>query len=295
MSADNVWVVGDGYMKIRSEVKTFMKRMLRRLRCKARDMLEMTRVLRYVYAGNNVVQSQHGKIIVSINDKQLGFFRAILRKRSSDFAVFRQVYIQREQGVLVEKIVRDNEKDDVRYIIDAGAYTGYTCIYFKRMFPQAKIVAVEPESNNYALLLDNIRLNALEDIVALNRGLWVDDAGLEITRELGDGRDWSAAVKASQARVPILRGIAMKEIMYTYQLPYIDILKIDIEGAEWSIFDNHEHLATFLPLVRYLAMEIHEEVHAKEKICKLLKDFHFEYFFYQELIIGYNTKFNKPR
>jgi len=251
-------------------------------------------VLRYVYSGHNIAQKKAGKIIVSVNDEQLGFFRAILRRQSSDCAVFRQVYIQREQGRLVDAIIRDNKKDDIRYIIDAGAYTGYTCIYFKRMFPRARIIAIEPEPGNYALLLDNIALNVLGDVIALNRGLWVSDDHLEITRALGDDRDWSAAVQVSHRQSSALRGITMAKIIDTYQLPFIDILKVDIEGAERLIFDDRKHLATFLPQVRYLAMEIHEGNHSREKISAFLKDFDFEYFFYQELIIARNTAFRRP-
>ena len=48
------------------------------------------------------------------------------------------------------------ELSNVSFIIDAGAYIGSSAIFFAEKFPNATIVAVEPEIGNYAMLLKNI-------------------------------------------------------------------------------------------------------------------------------------------
>ncbi len=52
--------------------------------------------------------------------------------------------------------------DDALKIIDAGSNVGYSCGYFQTFFPNAQIVAIEPEDNNVTQLQKNITINNLQ-------------------------------------------------------------------------------------------------------------------------------------
>lgn len=57
-------------------------------------------------------------------------------------------------------------------------------------------------------------------------------------------------------------------------MPGIDVLKIDIEGAEVILFDKDRTQIDWLNRVRYVAIEIHDS-HARSNILDLLKEYGF--------------------
>ena len=50
------------------------------------------------------------------------------------------------------------------YILDVGAHIGMATIYFKTLYPQAKILAFEPNPNTAKLLRLNIKANNLKGV-----------------------------------------------------------------------------------------------------------------------------------
>ena len=71
-----------------------------------------------------------------------------LRARTSDLFVY--------DAVLVQKQYQCDLPFEPRVIIDAGAHIGLTSAYFADMYPNARIVAIEPEPENFRLLERNI-------------------------------------------------------------------------------------------------------------------------------------------
>lgn len=66
--------------------------------------------------------------------------------------------------------------------------------------------------------------------------------------------------------------ISMKEVFESTQTIVIDFLKVDIEGAEFALFEN----ADWLPQVRYIALELHPEFGVVTNIINKLKEYNFE-------------------
>ena len=60
-----------------------------------------------------------------------------------------------------------------RTIIYAGANVGLASIYYANKYPQAKIVAVEPEPMNYSKLLRNVA--PYTNVIPINAALWNRD------------------------------------------------------------------------------------------------------------------------
>ncbi|RZL32363.1 MAG: FkbM family methyltransferase, partial [Pedobacter sp.] len=86
-----------------------------------------------------------------------------LRKGSSDFKVFQSVILNHEYKSAT-KCVNDNPEF---FIVDAGANIGTTLLYFKAFYPNATIIAIEPDKNNFRQLKLNIEQNKLENIKVL--------------------------------------------------------------------------------------------------------------------------------
>lgn len=243
---------------------------------------------------NHVSFSRQGRnnLITITGDPHIGDTKILVRRLSSDVPVFNQVFFYKEYQAVVDEIMKRNEQGTIRFIIDAGANVGFTSIYFAKCFPDARIISIEPEESNYRMMLENFKLNDLPSITPLKQALWSKSTDLEIDRGFRDHREWAVAVKpANDSTSERVQGVTLPELCKNNYISKIDILKIDIEGAERFLFDSEERVKQFLPMTRYIAMEIHDEYHIRDMILGFLKQFHFSYFTSGELIIAINEEY----
>jgi FkbM family methyltransferase len=237
------------------------------------------------YAGSsNIVQSYvNGKSIV----------KSSLRRYSSDVMVFHQILVHEEYQPLVEYIKKYDSVNNILSIVDAGSNIGLSSLYLKVFFPAAKAYCVEPDSSNFEALCKNLKLNHLNDCTAIHAAIWHKNQMLSLSNNFRDGKDWSISVEAVEKKIDSpnkVEGITIAELMMQNNMSVIDILKIDIEGAERYIFSSIQSCETFLPVTKYLAMEIHEEFGILDQVKRILDNFGFDYFFAGELIIARNKR-----
>ena len=174
-----------------------------------------------------------------------------LRKSSSDVAVFNQVFIEKEYNF--------DAGFSPRFIIDGGGYVGLAALYFANLYPDAKIVSVEPESDNYNLLVENTR--AYGNIDTIQSGIWNKSAYLKV-KDVGLG-NWGFIVEEyDKEDAETFKALSISDIMAQYQVDEIDILKLDIEGAEKEVF-THDY-DRWLPKTKILIVELHDR---KKKGC----------------------------
>lgn len=173
------------------------------------------------------------------------------RLNSSDPYVFYQVFMEHEYAVL-------QDLKNVRLIIDCGANVGYSAAYFLTLYPEAKLIAIEPDSANFAILERNLK--PYGDRVQLHMaGIWSHPTGLTVCRgTYRDGAEWSTQVRASlPGETPDVEAIDIATLLRASGHEQIDMLKIDIEGSEVVIFrDNY---AEWLDRTRNMAVEIHDD------------------------------------
>jgi FkbM family methyltransferase len=171
------------------------------------------------------------------------------RANTSDIGVFRQVFAQREYRCL----------DDLRtagLILDCGANVGYSSAYFLTRFPQATVIAVEPDPANFAALEANLapyqgRWRGVRSAV------WSRPTALVLAEaNSGAGCEWSRQVRPARAgETPTIRATDIGTLLHESGFPHISILKIDIEGAEEVLFaSNYER---WLGRVENLVIELH--------------------------------------
>lgn len=145
-------------------------------------------------------------------------------------------------------------------IVDLGANAGYTSVYFARLFPDARIICVEPVPDNLKLLKKNLQLNNIDaDVVegavsvsdgTISMALSAQDYGHKV-----DGIDYGRSLSSgNRIEVP---AISMKKIITDLRLTSIGILKIDIEGYEGVLLQKNND---WLSVVETVIMEVHEHV-----------------------------------
>ncbi|HMO33855.1 MAG TPA: FkbM family methyltransferase [Lacibacter sp.] len=168
-----------------------------------------------------------------------------LRKTDSDIEIFNQVFAERQYqwpGIM---------ELQPRVIVDAGANIGLAALYFARLFPDARICCVEPDAGNLALLQENTR--NYPTISNLHGAVWNTSAYLEINNPEGFSAGRSLQNAAGNTSI---QGYTVPEIMQHFGVEQIDILKMDIEGAEKEIFGEGD--TSWLNKVRILVIELHD-------------------------------------
>lgn len=203
------------------------------------------------------------------------------RKRTSDPNVLQQIFVDREYAPI-------DDEPGVRWVVDCGANVGYSSIYFLNRFPQCRVLAVEPEPGNVALLRKNLEpYGNRVDIVPA--GVWSARTKLVIVpRE----EAWATQVRAAQSdEKGDLEAVDMTTLLHRTGAERIDLLKMDIEGSEAEVFSGDVH--AWLPRVRTICMEIHGK-RAEEVVLRALTAYEFTNLRSGEQWIFRNIK-QKPR
>lgn len=171
--------------------------------------------------------------------------RVSLRPGTSDFSVFRQVIMNGEYDIEVPF------KPTV--IIDVGANIGLASLYFHKRFPQATIYAMEPDLNNYSALQHQVE--DVSEIRTFKVALWSQK---EMVSLKSDGVDaWGIRVEAGNKNADV-QGVDLASFMREQHIDRIDLLKIDIEGAEVELFQAD--YSYWLTRTRMLLIELHENL-----------------------------------
>ena len=207
---------------------------------------------------------------------------------SSDLDVFCQVWTDQHYRAVVKYMRKWVTATDELRIIDAGANVGFTTLYLKAQFPNAHVISLEPEESNYAQMTHNVARNALENVTPLQAGLWKSQAFLEVGRDTYDQREWSFYVREVPGPTT-LPGYDVQALLRQARWDSVDLLKMDIEGAERYLFADDHAAAQTLGNVRFLALEIHDADDLRARIYRQLRQRGFEFFDSGELTIAHNT------
>ena len=167
-----------------------------------------------------------------------------LRRQYADREVFRQVFVY----WIYRNPVAENPPP--HNVVDAGAHIGLASIYFASRFPGSRILAVEPDANNFRMLVENTR--PYPNITPVHAALWYQDAPISV--EGTEEESWASRVNA-EGRGQSVRGLTLKTLLASHGMETVDLLKVDVEGAEKEIFEYDPHV---LDGVRVLYIELHD-------------------------------------
>ena len=168
-----------------------------------------------------------------------------LRTGTTDIATFEQVFIAREYDL--------PDTSDPKFIIDGGAHIGCASVFFAHRYPNASIYAIEPEDSNYKVLTRNSR--HYRNITPIRAAIWNEDTFVEISNPLDE--KWSFRVQnSSQNSSSDIRAVTVATLMDEAGFNRVDILKLDIEGAEIELFDSKSK--EWIERVDLIVVELHD-------------------------------------
>jgi len=241
-------------------------------------------------AGYEIKKIRDTNVVTIRGDIDLGDYRFLVRRRTSDVQAAQLVLMEKEYRPLIDLIFRYCQQESIEYVVDAGANVGYATIFLKKIFSRATCLSIEPDAGNYRLLVENVRINHLENVLPLQAALWTSGKTLTTNRTFRDGMDWSISVAEANNDCNTIKGITIAKLMEDHLLPRLDVLKMDIEGAEALIFCRDAHPEQFLCKVRFVALEIHGETKSREEILNTLRGSEFAMSFHGETVFGVNRK-----
>jgi FkbM family methyltransferase len=161
-------------------------------------------------------------------------------------------------GSEIYKFKSDRERP---YIIDCGSNIGLSIIYFKTLYPGAKIVGFEADSKIYDVLVHNIEAFKLENVELFNNAVWREETVLQFFSEGADGgRIGDGYGPARTNRVQAIR-------LVRFMNEPVDFLKMDIEGAEYEVLNDCKDL---LKNVRNIFVEYHSLIKEEQRLQKIL-------------------------
>jgi FkbM family methyltransferase len=127
--------------------------------------------------------------------------------------------------------------EQLRLVVDIGAHVGAFVCWAASRATTARIVAFEPEPRNFNDLKANVLRNDLKGRVELVNAAAASVDGEMALHVQGDDRQLSSVVANAGVAVPV-RCINLDEYIRTSLDGPIDLLKMDVEGAEWDILPS---------------------------------------------------------
>lgn len=117
-----------------------------------------------------------------------------------------------------------------RRVLDLGANVGFASILFAARYPDAEIIAVEPSPDTFRRLCANVQ--ELDSVVPIEAAIGTKSGTTSI--DLAAPSTERNTLGLAPDAVPV-RQISLAEVLESYRWDQIDLLKIDIEGAEFGI------------------------------------------------------------
>jgi FkbM family methyltransferase len=144
-------------------------------------------------------------------------------------------------------------------VVDAGGYIGAAAIAFSRMYPEARIVTIEPSLENFAVLSENVQ--PIASITAINAALV--GPGIASVKLFNRRRQDGFTTVEHPADNPApellgeVRAISLGEIRALFPDKELRLLKLDIEGGEKALFEQPE---SGLAEIEFIFVELHDRI-----------------------------------
>jgi FkbM family methyltransferase len=197
-------------------------------------------------------------ITATISDSKSGFRAKVhLRRGSTDYRVFEQVFIHR-QYAMDELAGHENDVCDIYesidkpLILDLGANTGLSSLYLAKNYPTACILAVEPSPDNFEILLSNTRDHP--EIRPIHAAVSNTDGAVQmINPGMGEWAYQTESVENDRTdAIPAFSVQSLTDIV-PQCIPFM--AKIDIEGFEDILFASNTEWIEHFPVI---IIELHD-------------------------------------
>jgi len=157
------------------------------------------------------------------------------------------------QDIFVNRIYQFDAVRPDPLILDCGSNIGISVLYFKHLYPRARVLAFEPDPELFPLLEENVRANGLTDVTSYQVAVAGEEGTLRLFADGKVGSSLSAKPSGSgngEANACEVSAVRLGP----YLREPVDFLKMNIEGAEWEVIEDME---PNLRRIREMVIEYH--------------------------------------
>ncbi len=164
------------------------------------------------------------------------------------------------EEIIILQVYQFKSPDRAPVVIDCGSNIGASVLYFKLLYPEAKVLAFEPNGEARNLLRINLEVNKLLGVTVYKYALG---------QYVGTVRLFKSVKKAGSLGASLIKSAshdAEEDVEMTLVSSYIedriDMIKIDVEGSEFDIIEDLIE-SKKLNLVLNMAIEFHPRVNSQ--------------------------------
>ena len=196
-----------------------------------------------------------GRYRIGVDAKDSSFHSTVLLRHStSDLSTFEQVFVDNAYNLRrlkrwdeIVELYRSIEQQGTPLIIDAGANIGLASLYFTKNWPEAHIIAIEPEERNYNLMCENFI--GIENALPLHAAVASEDGFVRIMDP--EAEAWAIRTEPSRDDSDhAIKSLSVQSIIQMApdgSIPFI--AKIDIEGFENDLFSKNTSWVELFPII----------------------------------------------
>lgn len=122
---------------------------------------------------------------------------------------------------------------------DIGGHVGlYSVFLAQTVGSNGKVITFEPEKQNYAHLMDNIRLNNLTNVMVLKKALGEKNEMLKLYLREDNGNSSLLNIDKTDNRYEEVEVVNGDQFIKSNNLPIPNAFKIDVEGYEYHVMNG---------------------------------------------------------
>ena len=240
-------------------------------------MANVFKILYYIFATKTLSISRLTLFwnYLTIKFKTIGNSRSpatisLLGKKftGADFFTLQYLY----QEVFLKSEYHFRTKSAKPIIIDCGSNVGMAIYFFKKIYPDSHILGFEANPEVFKILQENIQGLGLSQVKVNNLALF--NQNTEISFFTGNSNEsLLGSIHSKRGGQKEVKVKAVKLSDYLLEFDEVDLIKIDVEGAEWKILEDLIESKTLRKAKQYL-IEFHLNLPGmKEQMSDFLKYF----------------------
>ena len=166
-----------------------------------------------------------GPVSIRFGDSDWYVVRQVLRDREYDFpgARCREVVEKGYEAIL--------KKGKTPVIVDAGANIGISAVWFHSVFPQAMIVALEPDKANASVARANT--SQIGNVRVVEAAIGSQSGFVSLSNSSDSDQSWAVTTERAVTGIPVMTIPDATDLVPNGE---IFLVKVDIEGFEEDLF-----------------------------------------------------------
>ncbi len=190
-----------------------------------------------------------------------------LRQGTSDTFIYKEIFIDKCYDNFTEKLTNNS------IVIDIGAHICLFSLYCSARC--GKVYAYEAHPDNYSLAVENIKNNNIKNINVFNLAVW-STSGEKVylsdseENQTGDHRI-NTGGQTDGGKALQVSTITLEDVFIKNNINFCDLLKIDIEGAEYAVLFNTPDF--IFKKIKSICMEFHPDLENKRTVDDLVNFF----------------------